>query len=119
MRACACIAVGWGGATTSARGTAPAAFSALAHSPNPPAPPPPPAAPRRHQRFHSLFRSGAPYNELLSPADRAMLPRLARFQHLTAYRRQPPLEGALEGEALRSHYDALLDKYGLGGALRW
>ena len=82
---------------------------------------PPPHTHCRHQRFRALFRAGAPYAELLSPADRALLPRLARFQAAVAYRRAPPasLEGALEGAELRAHYDALLQQYGLGGRLRW
>eukprot|EP00887_Chlorella_sp_A99_P006539 scaffold3.g6539.t1 len=73
----------------------------------------------RHQRFRAVLRAGAPYSELLSPWDRAQLPRLARFQELVAYRRRPPAEGQLRGQALRDHYAALLDKYIPQRALRW
>ena len=74
----------------------------------------------RHQKFAALLRPGAPYTELLSPWDRQQLPRLAAFQRLTAYRRQPPPgEGALEGRALREHYSALLAKYIPQRVLHW
>jgi inositol oxygenase len=72
----------------------------------------------RHQKFAALLRPGQPYGELLSPADRAMLPLLKRFRELVVYQRVD-VPGRLEGEALRAHYDALLSKYIPQGKLRW
>jgi inositol oxygenase len=72
----------------------------------------------RHQRFAALLRPGAPYGELLSDFDRAMLPALGAFREATAYRRRE-VPGRLEGAALRGHYDALIARYLPPGPLRW
>jgi hypothetical protein len=74
----------------------------------------------RHQRFHTLNRPGHPYAELLSQFDRNMVPWLARFKELSAYkRRAEPPGGRLKGEAFRKYYDALIRKYIPDGKLRW
>lgn len=72
----------------------------------------------RYQKFGALLRPGQPYGELLSPFDRSMLPTLAKFRELSMYRRRE-VPGALEGEALKAHYDMLLAKYIPQGKLRW
>ena len=72
----------------------------------------------RYQKFAALLRPGRPYGELLSEFDRGMLPTLGAFAELAAYRRRE-VPGALEGAALREHYDALLEKYIPQGELRW
>lgn len=84
-----------------------------------------------------MFRPGMPYSELLSEFDRVQLPRLAKFQTLCAFRRQPraepllvPVPGqaaASEGgevphqvaPALRAYYDGLIAKYVPQGVLCW
>jgi hypothetical protein len=72
----------------------------------------------RYQKLLAVSRPGGAYHELLNDFDRAMLPWLARFQELAAYKRRP-VEGALTGPALTEYYSRLLTKYGLNGALRW
>ena len=72
----------------------------------------------RFQKFGALLRPGRPYGELLSDFDAAMLPTLRKFVELAAYRRRE-VPGRLEGDALRAHYDALLEKYIPAGVLRW
>lgn len=75
----------------------------------------------RHQKFYSVTRpSGSPYQQLLSEADRSMLPLLASFQKLAAYRRVAlPAKSALKGQAQRDYYDSLLQKYQLDKQLAW
>jgi inositol oxygenase len=63
----------------------------------------------RYQRCTSLTRGA--YRQLMSDQDRALLPLLASFQRLTAYRRAPLPPGALSGDALLAHYDALIERY--------
>ena len=72
----------------------------------------------RYQKFAALLRAGQPYGELLSHFDRSMLPLLAKFRELAAYRRVDLGPERLQGEALRAHYDALLAKYIPQGELR-
>lgn len=74
----------------------------------------------RHQRFHSLNRPGAPYDELLSGSDRLMVPWLARFKELSAYKRKPPPPGGhLTGDAFRAYYSGLIAKYIPQGTLHF
>lgn len=74
----------------------------------------------RHQRFHALNRTGEPYHKLLSEGDRLMVPWLARFKELSAYKRKPPPPGGrLSGDAFRSYYSGLIAKYIPQGTLRW
>ncbi|BDA44886.1 probable inositol oxygenase 1 at C-terminar half [Coccomyxa sp. Obi] len=74
----------------------------------------------RHQRFHALNRAGTPYDELLSASDRLMVPWLARFKELSAYKRKPnPPAGRLTGDAFREYYSGLIAKYIPQGTLRW
>lgn len=72
----------------------------------------------RHQKFYALTRPGGAYSELLSPADRALLPMLRKFQALCRYRRLD-LPDRLAPEAERARCDALLAKYVPLGTLRW
>ena len=72
----------------------------------------------RYQKFAAVLRSGQPYGELLSSFDRNMLPMLTRFREIAEYRRVE-LPGRLEGEALRQHYDVLLEKYIPQRKMRW
>lgn len=74
----------------------------------------------RHQRFNALSRPGEPYSELLSEFDHNMVPWLARFKELSAYKRKPDLPGGcLKGDAFREYYDGLIRKYIPDGKLRW
>ena len=75
----------------------------------------------RHQKFRALTRAGKPYNELLTPADRELVPWLKRFRELSAYKRtlpQPP-GGMLRGEAFHKYYSSLIKKYIPQSVLRW
>jgi inositol oxygenase len=72
----------------------------------------------RHQKFGAAGRGA--YRELLSPADRALLPWLPRFRELSRYRRRPaPPGGHLGSAAFREYYGGLIAKYIPGGALRF
>lgn len=77
----------------------------------------------RHQRFFALNRPGQPYAELLSESDRLMVPWLARFRQLSAYRctdpADPPQQPRLTGQAFRDYYNGLIRKYIPSGTLRW
>ena len=75
----------------------------------------------RHQRFFALNRPGAPYAELLCEGDRMMVPWLARFRELSAYKRAPDQaqRGRLTGQAFREYYNGLIRKYIPSGTLRW
>ena len=75
----------------------------------------------RHQRFFALSRPGQPYAELLCEGDRMMVPWLARFRELSAYKRTPDQAqpGRLTGQAFRDYYNGLIRKYIPGGTLRW
>lgn len=75
----------------------------------------------RHQKFYSITRpGGSPYQQLLSDEDRSMLPLLASFQKLAAYRRVTlPAESALQAQAQLSHIDFLMQKYMVHKQLAW
>ncbi len=77
----------------------------------------------RHHRFFALHRSGQPYAELLSESDRLMVPWLARFRQLSAYRwgdpAGPPSQPHLTGRAFTDYYNGLIRKYIPSGTLRW
>jgi inositol oxygenase len=71
----------------------------------------------RYHKFLSLDVSHN-YQALMGPSDRAMLPWLARFRQLSAYRRID-LPGALRGADFKNYYSALLHKYIPAGTLRF
>lgn len=75
----------------------------------------------RHQRFFALNRPGQPYSELLCESDRMMVPWLARFRELSAYKRMPDQAQPerLTGQAFRDYYNGLIRKYIPSGTLRW
>lgn len=75
----------------------------------------------RHQRFYSLTSSAGAYRQLLSTSDEAVLPLLASFQQLSAYRRvMLPPDQALGPQEFRDYYQALIDKYiGKDRKLSW
>lgn len=73
---------------------------------------------RRYQKFFALTRPGSTaYHQLLSADDKALLPLLASFQQLSAYKRVD-LEPRSEQE-LRAYYDSLIEKYIGHRALFW
>jgi inositol oxygenase len=70
----------------------------------------------RHSKFRTL--AAGDYGQLLDDTDRSMVPWLAEFQELSAFKRQH-LPGRLHGAELREHYAALLAKHLPEGPLRW
>lgn len=92
--------------------------------------PTPSPRPRSYpRRFLALTSPAAPYATLLSQFDEAMVPLLAEFQGLLDYRDRSA-ELAAGGSTLtrrpftataelRSYYSGLMEKYGVGGKLRW
>eukprot|EP00879_Flechtneria_rotunda_P020176 GHRR01021217.1.p1 GENE.GHRR01021217.1~~GHRR01021217.1.p1 ORF type:complete len:639 (+),score=264.32 GHRR01021217.1:1091-3007(+) len=65
----------------------------------------------RCQRCTAFTRPGGAYRQLMSDSDRALLPLLAAFQSLTAYRRVQLPPEALQGQALVNHYSNLISAY--------
>jgi hypothetical protein len=65
----------------------------------------------RYQRCSSITKPGGAYRHLMSDADKALLPLLAAFQSLTAYRRVVLPPEALQGDALMQYYDELIARY--------
>jgi hypothetical protein len=55
----------------------------------------------------------------MAPEDRALLPTLATFQSILAYKRMGLPAGALQGQALYDHYDGLINAYLGEEALFW
>eukprot|EP00775_Hariotina_reticulata_P013073 gene13073-13200_t len=65
----------------------------------------------RYQRCAAITRPGGAYRQLMSDADRALLPLLAAFQNLITYRRVQLPPEALQGEQLLEYYDRLIETY--------
>ncbi|WIA11646.1 hypothetical protein OEZ85_011749 [Tetradesmus obliquus] len=65
----------------------------------------------RYQRCAAITKPGGAYRHLMSEADKALLPLLAAFQSLTAYRRVVLPPEALQGERLVQYYDELIARY--------
>lgn len=74
---------------------------------------------RRYQRCYAMTRPGGAYRCLMAPEDRALLPTLATFQSILAYRRMGLPPNALQGQALYDHYDGLINTYLGEEALFW
>lgn len=65
----------------------------------------------RYQRCLALTRPGGAYRQLMSESDKNMLPLLAAFQGLVAFRRVQLPPEALKGEELVAFYDKLIAQY--------
>jgi inositol oxygenase len=77
-------------------------------------------AQRCYALTHPCPRLGDAYRELLAPEDAARLPLLLKFQQIAVHRRVDLPDGlALDGDALRAHYDALIERYLGAERLLW
>lgn len=65
----------------------------------------------RYQRCAALTRPGGAYRQLMSDLDKSLLPLLAAFQGLIAYKRIQLPPQALQGKELIAYYDKLIAQY--------
>lgn len=65
----------------------------------------------RYQRCTAITKPGGAYRHLMSDSDKALLPLLAAFQSLVAYRRVQLPPEALKGQQLIDYYNQLIASY--------